>query len=73
MIIHVVQPGETIYTIANNYNVSITRLIVENGLTNPEHLVVGQTIVIAYPEEVYIVQEGDTLESIARQRCYLSR
>ncbi len=66
MIIHIVQPGETIYTIANNYNVSITRLIVENGLTNPEHLVVGQTIVIAYPEEVYIVQEGDTLESIAR-------
>ncbi len=65
MNIHVVQPGETIYTIAADYNVSVTKLVEENGLTNPENLVVGQTIVIAYPEQVYIAQEGDTLESIA--------
>lgn len=67
MIIHVVQPGETIYDIAANYNVSVIRLTEENGVTNPENLVVGQTIVIAYPEQVYIAREGDTLESIARQ------
>lgn len=66
MIIHVVQPGETIYTIAADYNVSVTRLVEENGLVNPEHLVVGQTIVIAYPEQIYITQEGDTLDGIAR-------
>lgn len=67
MIIHVVQPGETIYDIAANYNVSVIRLTEENGVTNPENLVVGQTIVIAYPEQVYIAREGDSLESIARQ------
>ncbi|WP_313133911.1 LysM peptidoglycan-binding domain-containing protein [Anaerocolumna sp.] len=66
MIIHVVQPGETIYDIAADYNVSVVRLIEENGVVNPENLVVGQTIVIAYPEEAYIAQEGDTLEGIAR-------
>lgn len=65
MIIHVVQPGETIYTIAAYYNVEVTRLVEENGLINPEQLVVGQTIVIAYPAQVYIVQEGDTLDGIA--------
>lgn len=65
MIIHVVQPGETIYTIAADYDVSVTRLVEENGLINAEKLVVGQTIVIAYPEQVYIIQEGDTLYSIA--------
>lgn len=65
MIIHVVQTGETIYTIAADYDVSVTRLVEENGLTNPENLVVGQTIVIAYPEQVYIIQEGDTLYSVA--------
>ncbi|SHO44733.1 LysM peptidoglycan-binding domain-containing protein [Anaerocolumna xylanovorans] len=65
MIIHVVQPGETIYTIAADYNVEVTRLVEENGLINPEQLVVGQTIVIAYPAQVYITQEGDTLDSIA--------
>ncbi len=66
MIIHVVQPGETIYTIAADYNVDVTRLVEDNGLVNPENLVIGQTIVIAYPEQVYIGQEGDTLDSIAQ-------
>ncbi|QHQ61232.1 LysM peptidoglycan-binding domain-containing protein [Anaerocolumna sedimenticola] len=65
MIIHVVQPGETIYSIAVTYNVSVTRLVEENGLINPENLVVGQTIVITYPSQVYIVQAGDSLSSIA--------
>lgn len=65
MIIHVVQPGETIYTIATLYNVSVTELVEKNGIANPENLVVGQTIVIAYPEQVYIGREGDTLESVA--------
>lgn len=65
MIIHVVQPGETIYAIAAKYNISVTRLIEENGLINPDDLVVGQTIVIAYPKQIYIIQEGDSLESIA--------
>jgi spore germination protein len=67
MIIHVVQPGETIYDIAAVYNVSVNRLIEENGVINPENLVVGQTIVIAYPDQVYIAREGDTLDSIARE------
>jgi spore germination protein len=66
MIIHVVQPGETIYTIASDYNVDVTRLVEDNGLINSEKLVVGQAIVIAYPEQVYVAQEGDSLESIAR-------
>ncbi|MFV0342547.1 MAG: LysM peptidoglycan-binding domain-containing protein [Anaerocolumna sp.] len=65
MIIHVVQPGDTIYTIAAEYNISVTRLVVENGLTQPEDLVIGQTIVITNPSQVYIAREGDTLESIA--------
>lgn len=65
MIIHVVQPGETIYTIAASYNVSVTKLVEDNGIINTEQLVVGQTIVIAYPAQYYIVQEGDTIDSIA--------
>lgn len=65
MIIHVVQPGETIYSIASLYNISVTRLVEENGLTQPENLVVGQTIVITTPSQVYVAREGDTLESIA--------
>lgn len=65
MIIHVVQSGETIYSIAESYGISAERLVQDNGLTNPNNLVVGQAIVIVYPRQTYTVQEGDTLESIA--------
>lgn len=65
MIIHVVQPGDTIESIANKYEISTEKLIQINDLINPYSLVIGQTIVIAYPDKVYTVQEGDSLMSIA--------
>jgi spore germination protein len=65
MIIHVVQLGETIQSIADYYGVSVSRLILDNGLENPNNLVIGQSIVIAYPEVIYTVKEGDTLMDIA--------
>lgn len=64
MDIHIVQPGETIETIASLYGVSAERIVLDNELTDP-NLVPGQTIVILYPEQIHIVQEGDSLLSIA--------
>jgi spore germination protein len=65
MEIYNVQPGDTIYSIADKYGVTAIRLIQDNGIDNPSDLVPGQSIVITYPEKVHIVQEGDTLSSIA--------
>lgn len=65
MIIYVVQDGDTITSIADQFGVSEKWLIRNNGITNPTDLVIGQTIVITYPQEVYIVKEGDTLFEIA--------
>ncbi|NNJ32963.1 LysM peptidoglycan-binding domain-containing protein [Lacrimispora defluvii] len=65
MIIHVVRPGETINTISDYYKIPVDRLILENGIINPDNLVIGQTIVIVPPKALYIVQSGDTLDSIA--------
>ena len=67
MIIHVVQPGETINSISAYYKIPVNRLILENGIINPNNLAVGQTIVIVQPEILYTVQAGDTLESIAER------
>lgn len=67
MIIHVVQPGETIISIAEFYEVPVARLINDNGLTNASNLITGQTIVIVYPKEVYVVKDGDTLINIANE------
>jgi spore germination protein len=65
MIIHVVQLGDTLTSVAESYGISIDSLIVNNGLENPNDLVEGQCIVIVYPQATYIVQEGDTLAGIA--------
>jgi Predicted glycosyl hydrolase len=65
MEIYVVQPGDTIQSIAEHFKISVEKLIQDNGLNDPGHLVEGQSIVIAYPQEVYTVKEGDTLTDIA--------
>ena len=67
MTIHVVREGETITSIATQYGVSAERLIRDNRLTDYENLVVGQTIVILYPNQMHTVQVGETLNEIARQ------
>lgn len=65
MTIHIVQQGETISSIADLYKVSADRLIIDNGIINPNNLAVGQTIVIVKPLITYTIQEGDTLNGIA--------
>lgn len=44
--VHVVAPGEYLSTIAAKYNVSMTDLIVNNGISNPNVVHVGQRLVI---------------------------
>lgn len=65
MVIHVVQEGETAQSIADYYGISVTKLIQDNELEFPNNLVTGQSIVVAYPEQTYVVIEGDTLLDIA--------
>ncbi|WOO37075.1 LysM peptidoglycan-binding domain-containing protein [Anaerocolumna sp. AGMB13020] len=65
MIIHVVQLGDTLTSIAESYGIPIDSLIINNGIQNPNNLIEGQCIVIVYPQVTYIVQEGDTLAGIA--------
>ncbi len=67
MIIYVVQAGDTITSIANQYGISEYRLISDNCLKNANDLVIGQALVITYPKETYVVKEGDTLSDIALQ------
>ncbi|WP_169311859.1 M23 family metallopeptidase [Gracilinema caldarium] len=66
--IHVVQKGETLYSIAKQYNCTYKELLEYNNITNASKIFVGQKIKI--PEssdtQMYIVKRGDTLFSIAR-------
>ncbi|MEH2938203.1 LysM peptidoglycan-binding domain-containing protein [Lawsonibacter sp. JLR.KK007] len=66
MDIHVVQPGDTMYRLAQQYGVPMERLIQDNQLEQPAQLVVGQTIVVQYPALTHTVRTGDSLYSIAQ-------
>lgn len=65
MIIHVIEQGDTIFSIANYYGVDQNWIIRENGIENPFNLVIGSSIVILFPKTTHQVEEGETLGSIA--------
>ncbi|HNT74534.1 MAG TPA: PA14 domain-containing protein [Anaerolineae bacterium] len=71
--VHIVQPGDTMFSIARRYGVDVTALARANNILNPNHIYVGQRLVVpsgnAAPPAVgniYVVKAGDTLYSIAR-------
>lgn len=66
MILYTVRQGDSVYSIAKENGTTPSRIIIDNDLTNPGKLVVGQCLVLLYPTETYTVRGGDTLLSIAR-------
>lgn len=50
MIIHVVRPGENLYSISILYDTSPEKIIRDNELNDPNSLVIGQTLVITNGE-----------------------
>ncbi len=67
MRIHVVRPGESVYSISRLYDVPSQRIISDNELTDPEQLVPGQTLVILEGTRQYTVRPGDSIFRIARR------
>lgn len=67
MDIHVVQPGDTLYTLAQQYGVPMSRLLLDNQPPDPSRLAVGQALVVQYPAASVTVQPGGTLAAIARR------
>lgn len=81
-VIYVVRSGDTLYSIARQFGVSVQDLIQINNISNPSRIYVGQHLTIPRggsaqptpapttvpgPTTTYIVQAGDTLYSIARR------
>jgi LysM repeat protein len=72
--IHVVQRGETLYSISRNYGVNLWTIARANGIANPNYIYAGQRLVIptgwadgtARTGTSHIVRRGQTLYSIAR-------
>ncbi|AIQ38812.1 glycoside hydrolase family 18 protein [Paenibacillus sp. FSL R5-0912] len=67
MQIHVVQPKQTLYGIADAYGVNMDTITEANQLSAPGRLVIGQTLVIPVVGQYYWVQQGDSFYSIAKR------
>jgi len=67
MQIHVVQPGQTLYGIAQAYSSNVEDIVEANEIPNPNQLVVGQTLVIPIVGSFYWVQRGDSLWTISQR------
>jgi len=67
LIIHVIQPGDSVYAIAKKYGVPVQQIIEDNNLENINQLVPGQALVVMTKDIRHTVLPGQTLYSIARQ------
>jgi LysM repeat protein len=66
---YTVQPGDSITSIANRFNVSVDAILVRNGIISPDYIRSGQQLIIPTGAvtlpNTYTVQPNDNLTSIA--------
>lgn len=66
--LYVVRRGDTLWSIANRYGTTISEIVQQNGIANPNLIYVGEILQIpvdVYKTMVYTVRPGDTLWGIA--------
>lgn len=67
MQIHVVQPNQSLFGIAQAYGSTVNDIVDANQLPNPNNLVIGQSLVIPIIGSFYFVQPGDSLWGISQK------
>lgn len=67
MLIEVIDPGESVWMIAQRYGVPVEAILRVNGLSDPLRLVPGQAIVVPVEGRTHTVQAGETLWGIANR------
>lgn len=61
--VHVVRPGESTYSIARAYGVSVVRLMRDNNLSDPRELRVGQSLTISGASNYALLDSSERLRA----------
>lgn len=67
MFIYTVQPGDNLSLLSRRFDIPVSKIAADNGLSSPNNLAVGQNLVIMSDIMRYRVEEGQTMYSIARE------
>lgn len=67
MQIHVVQRGDSLWRISQQYGVTINQIVAANQLEDPNKLVVGLALVIPTAYRTHTVRSGETLWQISQR------
>lgn len=67
MIVYVVMPRDSVYSIAAEYGLSAEKIIADNRLRNGGQLAVGQTLVLQFPLQTHTVAAGESLFTVAQE------
>lgn len=67
IIIYTVKKGDTLWNIAKRYGSSPSQIASTNELPNPNHLLIGQSLVIPIAAQQHIVRQGETVWHIAQR------
>lgn len=66
---HIIQAGETLFRIAERYNTTVDAITAANGITDPNLISVGQTLIIPSAVGESSTDHGETLE---KERAHLT-
>jgi LysM repeat protein len=73
-VVYIVKKGDTIFSIAKSFAVTVDELMHDNKITDPQKLKIGQSLLIpspsvlrVLPDTVHRVVKGETLYGIARR------
>jgi spore germination protein len=67
MHIEVIDQGESLFSIAKRYGVTVEDIVRVNGMDEGDQLVIGQTILVPTRDRTHTVRPGESLWSIARR------
>jgi len=76
LMLYFVQPGDTLFTIAQRFGTTVNAILAANVICNPDLIFVGEVLIIPEPGldlpkagggPYYVVRRGDTLWCLARE------